>query len=59
MVAILKMSAKLAALGLLNIKMFEIKNVTSKFLSMKSPTKFHHVTYIDLYCRCDHVTEVW
>ena len=37
MVTILIMSAKLAALGLLKIRYFEIKFMTSLFLSMTSP----------------------
>ena len=40
MAAIWMMSAKMAALGLLKMKNFEIKVMTSYFLSIKSPTNF-------------------
>ena len=48
MVAILMMSAKMATLGLLNIKDFEIKAMTSYFMSLTSKTKFYYVTQIVL-----------
>ena len=50
-------SAKLATPGLLKIKIFQIKVMTSLSLTMTSPTKFYHV--LKLYCRCGHVTKVW
>ena len=39
----------MATLGLLKIKVFKIKVMTSKFLSMTSSTKNYHVTQITLY----------
>ena len=48
MVSILMMSAKLATLGLLKLKYFEIKIMTSWFPSMISPTKAYHVIQIIL-----------
>ena len=44
MVTILMMSAKMATLGFLKESYFEIKVMTSQFLSMTSATKFYHVT---------------
>ena len=43
MVAVLVMSAKLATLGLLKLKV-----IMSQFLSMALQTKFYHVTQIIL-----------
>ena len=57
MVTILMMSAEMATLGLLKIKVFKNKgyyiintvpDVTNKILSREK-----------LYCRCDQVTKVW
>ena len=48
MVAILMMSEKLAALGLLKITL--IKVTTSQFLHMKSATKVYHVSHIMWSC---------
>ena len=57
MVTILMMSAKMATLALLKIKVFQNKgyyiltsvhDVTNKILSRDK-----------LYCGCDHVTKVW
>ena len=54
MVKILMMSAKMATPGLLKIKYFEIKVITSYILSMTSPTKFCHMTQIILWMwSCD------
>ena len=54
MVAILMMKAKLVTVGLLKIKVFKKKFMTSQFLSMTSPTKFYHSTPIILYMwSCD------
>ena len=46
MVTILMMSAKLATLGLLKIKVFKKKVITSLLQSMTSPTKSYHMTNI-------------
>ena len=48
MVAILMVSAKLATVGLLKLKIFEIKVMTSQIMSMSSPAKFYHMTQIIL-----------
>ena len=48
MVTILMMPAKLVTLGLLKKRCFEVKVMTSSFLSITSPTKFYHVTQIIL-----------
>ena len=42
------MSGKMATLGILKLKVFWKKVMTSYFLSMTSPTKFYHVTQIVL-----------
>ena len=45
---------KLATLGLLKMKYFEVKIMTSWFLSMASPMKFYHFTQITLHMlSCD------
>ena len=44
------MSSKMATLGLLKVKYFEIA-MASQFLYMTSLTK--------LYCRCDDMTKIW
>ena len=54
MVKTLMISAKMANPGLLKIKVFEIKVITSYFLSMTSPTKFRQMTQIILWMwSCD------
>ena len=56
MITILMISAKMATLGLLEIKVFWNKSYDVMTSSMTSPTKFYHITQI--YCRCGHVTKV-
>ena len=44
----------MATPGLLKIKVFEIKVITSYILSTMSPTNFFHMTQIILWmCSCD------
>ena len=48
------MLAKMTTSGLLKKRYFEIKVMTLQFLSMTSPTRFHHVIQIILQkCSCD------
>ena len=48
MAEFLMMSAKLATAGLLKINVFWNKNYDAMFSSMKSPSKFYHMTQIIL-----------
>ena len=59
MVTILMMSAKMATLGLLKIKVFLNKGYDVIFLPMTSPTKFYHVTHITLWMWSYDYIIVW
>ena len=48
MAVILMMPGKLASVDLLKIKVFKIKVIMTKFLSMTSLTKLFHVTQLIL-----------
>ena len=48
MVTILMIPAKIAILGLLKLKVFELKAMTSEFLPMASPTNFYQMVQIVL-----------
>ena len=59
MVTILMMSAKMATLGLLKIKVFLNKGYDVIFLPMTPPTKFYHMTHITLWMWSYDYVIVW
>ena len=58
MVTILMISAKLATLGPLKIKLFRNKGY-DVIISVHEATNKNFIKSLKSYCKCGHVTKVW